>query len=577
MSEFDLLIRGGLVVDGTNTAPVRADVGVNEDRIVAIAPDLSADDAKTVIDATGRVVAPGFVDQHTHFDAQIHWDPTLDISSRHGYTSFFGGNCGLSLAPITSQSADYMISALSKVEGIPEATIRAGVKFGWESFGEWLDSLEGHVAVNVGFSVGHSALRSAVMGERCLNPDPTPEELDAMRSLLEQSIEEGAVGFTSSHAETHTDLQGRPVASRCSSRAELLALVAVLRGHEGTKVEYSPSADSIYNDDLRQWVADLAVASGRPLDYAIILDQQLTDDQVEAVFHTTDIARGLGGEAYAQVVAQTTSLFYNLRTGFMYESLPDPWPEVYSVSHEERLQMFSDETMLDRLEAAAGLAVERGGNRAKPADFSALIVASVVSPENERFVGRTLGDIAAELGASPFRALVDMALKDDLRTALESRPPEAASNLDGWRRRVGYLRDDRGLITGTDAGAHLDMLDTHAQSSRLIANAVTRFQLMPIEEAVHRLTQVPAQISGLKDRGVLKVGSYADIVVFDPETMGATATELRADLPAGGNRLVCGNTGIDHVIVNGEPLYRNGQYTGSMSGTVLRSGRDTVG
>jgi N-acyl-D-aspartate/D-glutamate deacylase len=573
---YDLLVRGGMVVDGTNSPPFRADIAVSGDRIVALAPDLSDEDALQVIDATDRVVSPGFVDTHTHYDAQIHWDPTLDLSSHHGFTTFIAGNCGLSMAPVNSSSATYLMSALSKVEGIPLATLREGVEVRWSSFGELLDALDGHVAVNIGFTVGHSALRATVMGDRCLESDATPEELDAMRALLRESIEAGALGFSSSNAETHTDMDRRPVASRCASRTELFSLTEVLRDYEGTKLEFAPNASMLYDEDLRQWVAQLAATAGRTLDIPIILDQSMTDDEIEDMFKTSEAAKQAGGRALMQVVAQTTSLFFNLRSGFLYEALASPWPEFYALSHEERLRLLHDEHMLDQLEAAAESEVERGGNLSKAANFSTLIVASVVSAENEKYLGRPIGEIAEDLGLSPFRAAVQIALRDDLLTALEDRPPESMSGREGWVRRVGYLRDERGLISGTDAGAHYDVIDTYAQSSRFIHNAVNRFGMMPIEEAVHRMTQIPAEMTGLVDRGTLKTGNFADILVFDADAMDTTSTELVADLPGGGNRLVCKNIGIDHVIVNGVPRYEMGKYSGSLSGTVLRSGRDTT-
>jgi N-acyl-D-aspartate/D-glutamate deacylase len=574
---YDLLIRGGIVVDGTNTPPRRLDVAVEGGRIVEIGPDLDAANASRVIDAGGKVVSPGFVDTHTHYDAQIHWDPTLDMSSRHGYTSFIGGNCGLSLAPVNSASADYMVSALSKVEGIPIETLQEGVDITWSTFGELLDKLEARgVGVNIGFTVGHTALRALVMGERALTDEATPADVDAMKALLHKSIEEGGLGFSSGRSETHTDMDRRPVASRLATDAELIALASVVGEHEGTKMEYVPNANSTLDDDLRSWMAELSIAAKRPVDFPLVLDQYLTDDEVESLFQSADVARAKGGEVIVQVTGQTTSLYFNLRSGFLYEALPSPWPEVYSVTHEERLQLFRDPDMIDRLEEGARAAVAGGGNLGKPANFGALFIGSAVAPENERFVGRKVDDIATELGLSPFRAVLEIALRDDLRTVLEVRPPDFASTREGWERRVKYLRDNRGVISASDAGAHYDVIDTYAQSSRLISNAVTKFRLMPIEEAVHRLTQVPATVTGLKDRGVIKVGNWGDFVIFDPDAMGTTPTALVDDLPGGGSRLLCGNTGIEYVIVNGEPLWEAGQYTGSLSGTVLRSGRDTV-
>ena len=205
MNAYDLLITNGTVVDGTNTPGFRADVAVKDGRIVLIAPDIDPSSADRVVDATDRVVSPGFIDNHTHYDGQIHWDPTLDVSSRHGITTVFAGNCGMTLAPVNEESAAYMISVLSKVEGIPFETLEAGVKITWSTFAEMLDTLEGHVGINIGFLVGHSTLRSLVMGDRCVGSEATAEEIEQMGALLRESLEAGGLGFSTSEAETHTD------------------------------------------------------------------------------------------------------------------------------------------------------------------------------------------------------------------------------------------------------------------------------------------------------------------------------------------------------------------------------------
>ena len=241
LNAYDLLITNGTVVDGTNTPGFRADVAVKDGRIVLIAPDISPTSADRVIDATDRVVSPGFIDNHTHYDGQIHWDPTLDVSSRHGVTTVFAGNCGMTLAPVNDESAAYMLSVLSKVEGIPFETLEAGVKITWSTFAEMLATLEGHVGINIGFLVGHSTLRSLVMGERCVGSEATAEEIEAMAALLRESLEAGGLGFSSSDAETHTDMQSRPIASRYAAREETLALARIAGEYEGTRLEYVPT------------------------------------------------------------------------------------------------------------------------------------------------------------------------------------------------------------------------------------------------------------------------------------------------------------------------------------------------
>ena len=403
LNAYDLLITNGTVVDGTNTPGFRADVAVKDGRIVLIAPDISPSSADRVIDATDRVVSPGFIDNHTHYDGQIHWDPTLDVSSRHGVTTVFAGNCGMTLAPVNDESAAYMLSVLSKVEGIPFETLEAGVKITWSTFAEMLATLEGHVGINIGFLVGHSTLRSLVMGERCVGSEATAEEIEAMAGLCASRLEAGGLGFSSSDAETHTDMQSRPIASRYAAREETLALARIAGEYEGTRLEYVPTIKR-FSDETREWLADLSVAAGRPLDFPLLMDVNLDDDTVEGLLRSADVARVPGaGRCCRRSPARPSRTTTTCAAASPTRRFPSHG-EIYLLSHEERLARFQDPETLDRLEQAAKEQVTKGDNLSRPADFDGLVLSST-SGEYAKYVGRTFGEIGKEWGCTGFRAL----------------------------------------------------------------------------------------------------------------------------------------------------------------------------
>ncbi|MSW29726.1 MAG: amidohydrolase family protein, partial [Actinobacteria bacterium] len=266
---LDLLIKGGTVIDGTGRDRFRADVGVRDGRIVAIG-DITESAAKT-IDAEGRVVTPGFVDLHTHYDPQVMWDPAATPSSLHGVTSVFGGNCGFSIAPVTPEAAEYLIPMLARVEGMPVESLEAGLDLMWDGFGSWLDRLEGNLAVNAGFMVGHSALRRVVMGEDAVGHEATPAQIAAMVALLHRSIEEGGMGFSSTASNSHSDHQGNPVPSRWATRDEFIALSAAIGQHAGTSLEFIASASGTFTEDEMNLMADMSVAAQRSLNWNVMV------------------------------------------------------------------------------------------------------------------------------------------------------------------------------------------------------------------------------------------------------------------------------------------------------------------
>ncbi len=564
---LDLRIDGGLVIDGTGSPGAVGSVGVRDGRIVAIGE--VDEDAREVVDATGKVVSPGFVDVHTHYDAQAFWDGTLSPSPHHGVTTVFGGNCGFSIAPLVPEAGDYLMRMLARVEGMPLESLEEGVPWDWQSFGEYLARVEGRLAVNAGFMVGHSALRRTVMGERAVGHEATPEEIEAMVALLRASLEEGGMGFSSTVSPTHNDGEGQPVPSRHASRDEMLALAGAVRDFPGTTLEFLPGV-GIFDDEKKALMSDLSLAANRPLNWNVLVPSAANTEMVEAQLSATDYARERGAEVIALTVPQAMTVRLNLVSGFVFDALPG-WAPMFEWSLEERKQRLKDPEF--RRELDEGANSEAAGLLRGLANWGAIRIEETFSEANATWRGKTVGDVAEATGKAPFDAMIDLALEDDLQTSF--MPPSAGDGPEDWQARGRAWRDDRTVIGASDAGAHLDMIDTFALSTQVLGNGVRRHGVVSLEEGIHQLTQVPARLYGLRDRGVLAEGMLADVVVLDPERVDCGPTYTRFDLPAGAGRLYADAEGIEHVLVNGVEIVREGKHTGALPGSVLRSGRDT--
>ncbi len=566
---YDLIIKDGDVIDGTGAARRRADVGIRDGRIAAIG-ELGGD-AATVIDAAGKVVAPGFVDVHTHFDAQIFWDSALTPSPLHGVTTVFAGNCGFTIAPLSDDPSDgeYLMRMLARVEGMPLESLRDGVPWGsWKTTGEYFDAIDGNLGVNAGFMVGHSAMRRVVMGAESTVRVATDDELAAMSRLLHEGLEAGGLGFSSSWARTHNDAEGHMVPSRYASREELIALCAVTGQHDGTSLEFIPMVGPFepWAVDL---MADMSVAAQRPLNWNILTVNAAMADAGRAKLTAGDVARERGGKVVALTIPHSFPVRLSFASGFVLDAVPG-WEEAMLLPRAEKLALFRDKTARDQLNAVAQ---SPGNPMGQLTNWSTKMIYDVVAPENEQYEGRLVGDIAAEQGRDPWDVLVDIVLADDLLTSFGTVVvPESD---DDWKARLEFWRDKRAVIGASDAGAHLDLLASFNYATVLLGTAVREKQLLGLEEAIHLITDVPAQLYGLVDRGRLQEGWHADIVVLDPATVQSDDVAMRFDLPGGAGRLCADAQGIEHVLVNGAPIVRNGELTGERNGTLLRSGRDT--
>jgi N-acyl-D-aspartate/D-glutamate deacylase len=565
---LDLVVKGGTVVDGSGAPRYRADIGVTDGCVVEIG-SITERSLRT-IDADGAVVAPGFVDIHTHYDAQVFWDPTLSPSSLHGVTTVLGGNCGFSIQPLMRESADYMCQMLARVEGMSLDALRTGLPWDWSSTAEYLDRLEGHLSVNAGFMVGHSAIRRFVMGEHANERTATTDEIRAMASLLRGGLAAGGMGFSSSYARSHNDATGLPVPSRFADGAELVALAGVCREYAGTSLEFLPEVtdpqEPLSSEAVRLMVS-MSTAAQRPLNWNVVRPTRTNLAASKEKLRAGTVAAEHGGRVVALMMPPPSSIHLNFLTGFVLDALPG-WEAPMALPPAEKLSLLLASQHRRRLEELAGAPnpVRRF------ADWPRHVITQTFGDATKRYEGRMVGEIAGEEGKRPFDALLDIVCLDELRTRFSVVSPPHTD--DDWSAGVSMWRDGRAVIGGSDAGAHLDMIAGFSYPTEILRAARTT-GLATIEEVVQVLTDIPARLYGLRGRGRICPGSAADLVVMDEHRVAPAPVESRFDLPGGAGRLFASSEGIDHVVVNGTEICSGGRFTGETPGKVLRSRRDS--
>jgi len=559
VGELDLLIRGGTVVDGSGLPPFTADVGVRGDRVVAVGR-VESNAADRVIDADGCVVAPGFVDIHTHYDAQLHFEPTASPSSWHGVTTVITGNCGFSLFPARAEDVGWLCEMLSRVEGMSADTLAAGVTFAGGGYAEFAAGFDRGIGVNAGLQVGHSAVRRFVMGDDAATRVATADEIAQMQDLLADALDAGAVGFTSSQLEMHVDHLGQPVPSNLAAPEELVALASVLAGRSHGVLEFISGTNlEGHSREDRDLMLAMCDASGKPMNINPIVRLPHVGDGWERGLEFVDEALARGCRVHPQSSLQQMQVFFALHDTFLFDQMAS-FREVLTAG-DRREALLADPDVRARLRD--DLAHTEG--RAFVFTWDAVKVAR--ADEHPEWVGRTVADLAAEWGSDPLDAFLDASLAEHLHTTFT-----LGGSLGDKSRTVTerVLRHPASLPGSSDAGAHLTSYCGVDFSTRLLSQYVP--DVLPLEEAVRRLSTIPAQMYGFEDRGRIAADCAADLVVWDPDRLGVGATRWADDFPAGGGRFVVESSGYRAVIVNGQPLLDDGADTGARAGRVLRPG-----
>ena len=558
--DYDLLVRGGNVIDGTGAPAFRGDVAVAAGKIVGLgAIDGSA---REVIEADGRVVAPGFVDVHTHYDAQVFWDRMLTISPWHGVTSVVMGNCGFGIAPTRPQHRSLILRTLEKVEGMSLESLQAGLGDDWpfESFAEFLAAIEQRgTGINVGALVGHTPVRLYVMGEEATERPATEDEIARMRAIVREAVSAGAIGFATSKSPTHVGYEGRPVPSRAAEVAEIEAIAGELAAL-GRGVVQATFGPGFFLDEL----AAIARKSTRPVSWTALLAGMLGPGGHRPVLERSAELQREGTMVYPQVTGRPLNFEFQWKEPFLFESL-SLFKPVSAADHAGKMRIYADPEFRRAFRERAGVG-GRGGfaNRWGRTWISQ----SPSAPELEE---RTVAEVATERGVDP----IDLALDLALASNLEARFRMAVVNVDEDEVEE-CLKHPTTMLGLSDAGAHASQLCDACYSTSLLQRWVREKQALLLEQAVRMLTSRTAEVFGIRDRGRIAAGLAADLVIFDPATVGATALRRVHDMPAGADRLVADAIGIDAVIVNGTVVRRDGRDAvepdGPLPGRVLRSG-----
>ncbi|GGU89210.1 amidohydrolase [Streptomyces filipinensis] len=569
---LDHLIKGATVVDGTGAPARAADVGIRDGRIAAVGK--VTEEARSTEDAAGLVLTPGFVDPHTHYDAQLFWDPYATPSLNHGVTTVAAGNCGFTLAPLNParpEDADYTRRMMSKVEGMSLVALEEGAPWNWHSFGEYLDALDGRIAVNAGFMVGHCALRRYVMGPDAIGGQPGDGQLTEMLRLFHAAMDAGAWGLSTTQSSTHSDGDGQPVASRHARPAELLALSRAVGEHEGTQIEaiVAGCLDQ-FSDDEIDLLAEMSAAAGRPLNWNVLTVDAAVPERVPRQLGASERARKAGGRVVALTMPILTPMNMSLGTFCALNLIPG-WGQVLGLPVPERMARLRDPAVREEMLRRARS--KEAGVFRRLANFGRYVIGDTYSAANQGLTGRVVRDIAEERGQDPFTCLVEICAADELRTVLWPMPTD--NDPASWALRAETWQHEDVLLGGSDAGAHLDRMCGAPYTTRFLGDCLRGRKLVGLERAVQMLTDEPARLFGLRERGRIREGWHADLVLFDPERIEAGHARLVHDLPGDSPRLDSRAIGVRAVWVNGVEAIRDDVVSGAVPGKVLRSGTDT--
>jgi N-acyl-D-amino-acid deacylase len=562
-AEFDLVVRGGLVVDGTGTPGVRGDVAVVGERVVAVGEVEGR--GREELEADGLVVAPGFVDAHTHMDAQVFWDDLGKPACWHGVTSVVMGNCGFTLAPARADERPLVVRNLERAEDIAPEAMAEGITWTWSTFAEYLDAVDARPkGLNHAASIGHSALRTWAMGERAFDQIAGEADLAMMAGELRAALRAGAAGFTTSRSVAHVTSDDRPVASRQASWDEVVALVGIL-GHESTGVfQLAPerSGDPDAHRDFEARLARLAISSGAPIVFGLFTAALPLQPSLELM----DDTAAHGGELYGLTHCRGVVSAQSFQTRLGFDRLPE-WQEVRSRPRHEQQALLRDPDVRRRLVHAAyhgDYGASFGPEAGRPNFERMTILQSPYLPNP------TVADEARRRGVDPVEAMIDIALEHDFDVFFLQH---LVSQDDDDLLRL--MRHPRTAMCFSDSGAHVSQIFDSSIYTHLLAYWVRERQALSLEEAIRMITSRPAGIWRLRDRGRLVPGAAADITIFDPESVAPSMPHVAEDLPGGAKRIEQRAVGYAATIVNGQVLIRDGEPTDARSGRLLRAPRTT--
>jgi N-acyl-D-amino-acid deacylase len=560
---YEVVIRNGTVVDGSGSAPYRADVAIRDGRIAEIGH--ITDQADEVIDAEGHVVTPGFIDGHTHMDAQVMWDPLGTCSCWHGVTTVVMGNCGFTLAPARAEERALVVRNLERAEDISPAALAAGVDWQWETFPEFLDALDRlPMGINYSAQIGHSALRTWAMGERAFEEEASDTDVDAMISELSDGLRAGAIGFTTTRSAAHETSDNRPVASRLASWAEVRRLVGSMTAHGRRIFEITPAtkfASPEGWDEEYDRICDLALESRIPVTYGLFG----TRAQRERTLAKMGDVVAAGGEMFAQTHSRGITSVLSLQSRLPFDVLPE-WQEMRSRPLADQLAALRDPSTRARLLDAANnghYGDPIGAEPRKPA-YDQMTVLQHPIPPNP-----TIGQLASQRNMDPAEVMIDLIVESN-GDRFFVQPLGLVDDV----LLVDSMKHPLTVMTFSDSGAHVSQIMDSSIQTHLLAYWVRERQKFTLQEAVRMVTSTPATLWGFGGRGLLSKGSIADINIFDPDTVGPELPTVAHDLPGGAMRLKQKATGFLATLVGGKTLFRDGEHTGALPGRLLRAGQN---
>jgi N-acyl-D-amino-acid deacylase len=561
---YDIVIKNGTVVDGSGMPRFRGDVGIAGGKIASIGR--ITDSANEVIDADGHIVSPGIIDAHTHMDAQVFWDPMGTSSCWHGITSVVMGNCGFSLAPCAEKDKLLVMRNLERAEDISPEAMEAGIKWSWETFPQYLDAVDRTPkGINYTAYIGHSALRTFVMGERAFEHEANAGEIEAMKRELRSAIRAGAIGFTTSRTRNHQTPDGHPVASRLANWSEVRELVGVMGEENAGVFEIAGEDTGLAPDRVQDYLnrlKALAVDTGVPVTYGMF-SMHKAPDYWRQYFKLADDTADAGGRMFIQVHSRALNVVLSFETTMPFDRLP-VWREVRKLPLAEQEAALRNPEVRRKLIDAVHQEPREGtrivGAEPRRANFKWLFVMDKARPPH-----RSVAEIATELNKDPVEVIIDLALENHLKQFFLQ--PLANENQD---HVLEMMRHPRSVVTFSDSGAHVSQIMDSSLQSHMLSYWVREKQALTLEQAIRMLTFVPASHWGLTGRGLLREGMAADVIVFDADKIGPMLPHVDHDLPAGARRLKQKAAGMQATIVNGELLLRNNEHTGALPGRLLR-------